>query len=51
MFSFAEARVHMVESQVRTNDVTDPQIQRSIAYRQGKNLYKNRQCRRRPGCL
>jgi len=30
MFSFAEARAHMVESQVRTNDVTDPQIQRSI---------------------
>lgn len=30
MFNFAEARAHMVESQVRTNDVTDPKIQRSI---------------------
>lgn len=30
MFNYAEARAHMVESQVRTNDVTDPEIQRSL---------------------
>lgn len=30
MFDFAEARAHMVESQVRTNDVTDPAIQRAM---------------------
>lgn len=30
MFNYDEARAHMVESQVRTNDVTDPDIQRSI---------------------
>lgn len=30
MFDYAEARAHMVESQVRTNDVTDPGIQRAM---------------------
>ena len=31
MFDYTKARAHMVESQVRTNDVTDPDIQRSIS--------------------
>ncbi len=30
MFDFAAARDHMVESQVRTNDVTDPAIQKAL---------------------
>lgn len=30
MFNYAAARAHMVESQVRTNDVTEPKIQRAM---------------------
>lgn len=30
MFDFAQAREHMVESQVRTNDMTDPDIQSAM---------------------